>query len=114
MAHQIVSISKEDQRPVVKFIGVKVCQSVEIHTRMCIIYGLACVVQKMVDWLCTFQMGGNKWWTLRNWNGFTSLLIQRKMHVNKAVRVVQCWTIQFLLTATDHHHLDCACNPTGS
>jgi hypothetical protein len=114
MAHQMVSISKQDQRPVVKFIGVKACQSVEIHTRMRIIHGLACVVQKTVDWLCTFQMGGNKWWTLRNWNGFTLLLIQRKMHVNNAVHVVQCWTIQFLLTATDHHHLHCACNPTGS
>lgn len=84
-------------------------------THTCIIHGLACVAQKtVVDWLRTFKMGGNEWQTLRNWNGFTLLLIQRKMHVNNVVHVVQCWTIWLLSTATEHHHLHCARNPTGS
>jgi hypothetical protein len=82
---------------------------------MFITYGLAGVAQRtVVDRLCTFQMGGNEWRTLRNWNGFTLVLILRKMHVNNAVHVVKRWTIRLLSTATDHHHLHCACNPTGS
>lgn len=100
------------------FTGVKGCRSDEIHTRMCIIYGFSCVAKKtVVDRLSTFQMGSNEWRTLRNWNGFTLLLIQRKMHINNDVHVLKCWTIWLLSTATDHHHhhhLHCAHNPTGS
>lgn len=90
----------------VKFTGVKGYQSDEIHMRMCSIYGLACVAQKtVVDRLCTFQMGGNEWWTLRNWNGFTLLLIQRKMHVINVVHVGpfgSCQQQQNIIICTVH------------
>lgn len=98
----------------VKFTGLKGRQSLEIRACMCNIYG-ACVAQKTVVYrLCTFLMGSNEWQKLRNWNGFTLLLMWRKMHFNNSVHVVKCWTIRLLSTATDHHHLHCVCNPTGS
>ena len=37
---------------------------------------------------------------MADWNWFTLLLIQRKMHVNNAVYVAKCWTIRLLSTAT--------------
>ena len=99
----------------VKFIRVKICWSAEIHTCMCTIYGLACVAQTtVVDQFCTFQMGGTEKRTLRNWNAFTLLLIQRKKHINNAVHEVKCWTTWLLSTARERRHPRCAHNPTRS